>query len=154
MTDNDAEGTNQGATGIGRTGLRSLVQDLEVEAGRSSLKYRNWRQRYEALHYTLGVAGAVLAAVASASAFADRLSGVVVGALAALASAVVAVQTVVRAERSARFNQTQEFACRRIGTRARMLLDVRWDQLTEAERSADYESLVEDYYRLRSAVAE
>lgn len=154
MTDMHTEGASRGSADDGRTGLRSLVQDLELEAGRSSQRYRSWRQRYEALHYTLGVSGAALAAVASASAFADRVSGIVVGALAALASAVVAVQTVVRAERSARFNQTQEFACRRVGTRARLLLDVRWGRLTDDDRSAEYERLVEDYYRLRSAAPE
>lgn len=58
-----------------------------------------------------GAAGA-----AGATAFAQRVPGVVVGICAVLAAILAGTQTVVRPDQRARFNQTQTFALARLAT--------------------------------------
>jgi hypothetical protein len=126
--------------------LARRITELEKFSLQDVRGYRRWRRRYEAMHYVLGVTSTALAAVAGATAFANSVSTVIIGACAAGAAALTAVQTLVGAERRARFNQTQQYALARIADRACILRDVKWERLSEMERLAEYQKLSDDYY--------
>ena len=102
------------ADGGVREWLREQLLELERAARLSEKAYQRWRRRYESMHYLLGVPATVLAAVASISAFSDSSTKWVAGLLAGASAAMVGVQTLVRPDHKAKFNQQQQFVMARI----------------------------------------
>jgi len=98
--------------------LDAKFASLEEAAVRNAQAYAGWRHRFERMHFLLGVPATVAAGAAGVTAFTQRVPGVVVGTLAVLAAALAGAQTVVRPDRRARFNQTQQVALARLATQA------------------------------------
>jgi hypothetical protein len=92
--------------------------ELETMAMRNAIAYGSWRRRFERLHFALGIPTTLLAAVAGATAFAEHAPSILVGSCATIAAALAGVQTTVRPDRRAKFNQTQQFVLARLSVEA------------------------------------
>jgi hypothetical protein len=132
-----------------------LVQQLtalETVARASERKYAVWRRRFEWMHYLLGVPATTLAAVASASAFAKGSATWIAGLLAGLAAALAAVQTFVRPDQRAKFNQQQQFAMARLADDVMAFRSVELAHVADVDEAfARRRALQERYFAAREA---
>jgi Na+/H+-translocating membrane pyrophosphatase len=126
--------------------VRARSADLEARARRSAEAYRRWRNRYERLYYLLAVPATLLAAVAGATAFAENASSVVIGVCAVSAAGLTGMQTVVRPDRRAKFNQTQQFVMARLAEDAANLARRSSRILTLEEGEAGLSGLYDRYF--------
>jgi hypothetical protein len=126
--------------------LDAKFAGLEKAADRSARAYARWRRRFERLHFLLGVPATMLAGAAGVTAFAQQTPGVVVGTCAVLAAALAGAQTVVRPDRRARFNQTQQFALARLATQAASFRELTLRSVSLDEARARLDVLYDEYH--------
>jgi hypothetical protein len=136
-----------------REWLREQLLELERVARLSEKAYGRWRRRYESMHYLLGVPATILAAVASISAFSDGSAQWVAGLLAGASAAMVGVQTLVRPDHKAKFNQQQQFVIARIAFDALALRSTQLDQKPVESVTTRLRDLQERYFAAREQAA-
>lgn len=129
------------------------TDEFEKDARLSERAYQRWRRRYEQMHYTLGVPATVLAALASISAFSAMSAPWVAGSLAGGSAALVGVQTLVRPDHKARFNQQQQLAMARIAAEASAVRSTRLDRLPVESVTHEWRDLQERYFAAREKTA-
>lgn len=129
--------------------ISARAADLESKARLDAGGYGRWRYRYERLYYLLGVPATALAAVAGATAFADNPSNAVVGSCAVGAAALTGIQTVVRPDRRAKFNQSQQFVMARLAEDASILAMCRSRALSVEQAQGQLSALYDRYYDAR-----
>lgn len=126
--------------------LEARFGELEEAADRYARAYARWRYRYEWLHFLLGIPATVLAGVAGATAFAQRMPGSVVGTCAAIAAALAGVQTIVRPDRRARFNHTQQFTLARLAMQAANYRQLTLPSVSFDEARARLDNLYDEFH--------
>jgi hypothetical protein len=126
--------------------LDAKFAEFEESAVRSARAYGDWRRRFERLHFLLGVPATVLAGVAGATAFSQRVPDIVVGICAALAAALAGAQTLVRPDRRARFNQTQQFVLARLATQAANFRELALPSASLDDARTRLDALYDDYH--------
>jgi hypothetical protein len=109
--------------------LYAKLEDLEERARVDERAYLLWRRRYESLHFALGLPATGLATLAGATAFVESVSNFVVGVCAAGAALLSGVQTVIRPDRRAKFNQSRQFELARLAEDVSNLREIRLDTL-------------------------
>lgn len=145
MADNPAPSSSGDAKAV----ISDLLAELEEKAKASERAYARFRRRFEMLYYVLGVPATVFAAVASATAFAESVSNQVVGICAAIAAGLAGIQTLVRADRRARFNQTQQFVMSRIANDATSLRKITLNSIPAERAKAELDAVQERYISAR-----
>jgi hypothetical protein len=128
------------------TVLDAKFAALEAAAVQAARAYARWRQRFERLHFLLGVPATMLAGAAAATAFAQRVPAVVVGTCAVLAAVLAGAQTVVRPDQRARFNQTQQFALARLATHAANFRELTLPSTSLDEARSKLDALYDEYH--------
>jgi hypothetical protein len=126
--------------------LDAKFAGLEEAAVRNARAYARWRRRFERLHFLLGVPATVVAGAAGVTAFTQRVPGVVVGIFAVLAAALAGAQTIVRPDRRARFNQTQQFALARLARQAANFRELTLPSASLDEARAKLDALYDEYH--------
>ena len=132
-----------------RAMLEDKLNKLSGEIDRSKQAYGAWRKKYEALHWILGLPAVALAALASATAFADSVPSLVVGALAATASALTAVQTTFRPDRRAKFNQSQQFELAQLASEVEHFRDFDAPETPVGDAKKQLRFFTESYLQVR-----
>lgn len=125
------------------------LEALEERARADEGAYLKWRRRYEYLHFTLGIPATGLATLAGATAFVESVSNVVVGVCAASAALLSGIQTLIRPDRRAKFNQSQQFELARLAEDVSNLREIRLDTLPLERAHGELEKLQGRYFDAR-----